>query len=143
MRHLHHRHQIQRTKEHRLATLASLSTALFLHGSIRTTLAKAKALRQYAEKIITMAKKAALSEDAAVKVHYRRLALAKVRDKKAVEKLFNERAQEFISRNGGYTRIYKLVPRKDAAEMALIQLIAANDEGYKKSAKKAVAAKAE
>ncbi len=142
MRHLKHRHQLGVKREHREALMASLSAALFTHGRIQTTLTKAKALRPFAEKIITYAKKAAQSEDKAVKVHYRRLAIAKVRDVAAVKKLFDERATEFLGRNGGYTRIYKIGTRiGDAAEMGLIELIAASDEGYKKSAKKAKPAK--
>ena len=103
----------------------------------------ARALRPFAEKVITLAKKAALTEDKAVKVHYRRLAVARVRDEDAVKTLFTERAQEFLKRNGGYTRIYKLGRRvSDAAETALIELVSANDEGYKKVAKAPVAKKA-
>ena len=142
MRHLKHRHQLGVKREHREAMMASLAAALFTHGRIQTTLTKAKALRPFAEKIITYAKKAALSEDKAVKVHYRRLAIAKVRDAAAVKKLFDERASEFLNRVGGYTRIYKIGARiGDAAEMGLIELIAASDEGYKKAAKKAKPAK--
>jgi large subunit ribosomal protein L17 len=142
MRHLKHRHQLNVKKEHREAMMASLASALFTHGRIQTTLAKAKALRPYAEKVITYSKKAALSEDKAVKLHYRRLAIATIRDVDAVAKLFNERASEFVKRPGGYTRIYKLGARiGDAAEIAIIELIAASDEGYKKSAKKAKPAK--
>jgi large subunit ribosomal protein L17 len=135
MRHRKHSHQLGIKRAHREALMASLSTALFAHGRIQTTLAKAKALRPYAEKIITYAKKAALAEESAVKVHYRRLAVARVRDADAVKKLFGERAAEFLKRPGGYTRIYKLVQRTgDAAEMALIELVSASDEGYKKTA---------
>ncbi len=143
MRHSNHRHTLGVTKEHRAALVANLASALFLHGQIRTTLAKAKALRPFAEKVITMAKKAAAATEPAVKVHYLRLALSRVRNKQAIYKLFNERASEFASRNGGYIRIYKLVPGKNAADMALIQLISAADEGYKKPSKKAPAKKAE
>lgn len=124
--------------------MASLAGALFLHGRIQTTLAKAKALRPFAEKIVTLAKKAAQTDDKVKKLHYYRLALAKVRQEEPVAVLFNKRAQEFLNRNGGYTRIYKLaIPRiGDATPMALIELIAADDEGYKKAPKKAPAKKA-
>ncbi len=123
--------------------MASLAGALFLHGRIQTTLAKAKALRPFAEKIVTLAKKAAQTDDKVKKLHYYRLALAKVRQEEPVAVLFNKRAQEFLNRNGGYTRIYKLaIPRiGDATPMALIELIAADDEGYKKAPKKAPAKK--
>ena len=134
MRHKNHRHQLGVKKEHRLALMANLAAALLTHGRIRTTLAKAKALRPFSEKIITLAKKAAATEDSAKKLHFRRLAIARVRDKGAVKKLFDERVEEFLVRNGGYTRIYKLVPRiGDAADMAIIELIDAADAGYEKS----------
>ena len=134
MRHLKHRHQLGVKKEHRQAIMASLSAALFRHDRIQTTLGYAKALRPFAEKIITLAKKAAATDDTAKKLHFRRLALAKVRDESAVHFLFADKVQKFLKRSGGYTRIYKLVPRVgDAANMAIIELIEADDEGYKKT----------
>ena len=136
MRHLKHRHKLGVKTPHRGALLANLSASLFLHKRIRTTLAKAKALRPFAEQVITLAKKAHLAEDPARKLHYRRLAVSKVRDQEAVAVLFNERAEEFLNRSGGYTRIYKLVPRQgDSAGMAIIELIDADDEGYTKPKK--------
>jgi len=119
--------------------MGNLAVALITHGRIQTTLTKAKALRPFIEKIITLAKKADSANDAARKLHFRRLAISRVRDKAAVAKLFDERVSEFTERNGGYTRIYKLGQRiGDAAEVALIELIDGNDEGYsKKPAKKA------
>lgn len=145
MRHLKHRFQLGRKKEHRAALMSNLGAALLRHGRIQTTLPKAKALRPFVEKIITLAKKAegASPEKA---LHYRRLALARIRDEDAVATLFNERASEFSKREGGYTRIYKLGTRiGDAAEMAVIQLIAAEDEGYaskpRKKSKSAAKAK--
>ena len=148
MRHCKHRHQLGVKKEHRQALMASLAGALFLHNRIRTTLAKAKALRPFAEKIVTLAKKAAQTDDKVKKLHFYRLALAKVRQEEPVAVLFNERAKEFLNRDGGYTRIYKLaLPRVgDAADMAIIELIAADDKGYAKTpkaAKSAPKAKAE
>ena len=136
MRHLKHRFQLGRKKEHRAALMSNLGAALLRHGRIQTTLPKAKALRPFIEKIITLAKKAeGASPERAL--HYRRLALARVRDKDAVATLFNERAADFSKRNGGYTRIYKLGTRiGDAAEMAVIQLIPGEDEGYPKKARK-------
>ena len=118
--------------------MGNLAVALVSHGRIETTLAKAKALRPFIEKIITLAKKAEKANDAARKLHFRRLAIARVRDKKAVAVLFDERVTEFTERAGGYTRIYKLGQRVgDAAEMGLIELIDGNDEGYEKPKKKA------
>lgn len=142
MRHLKHRHQLGVKKEHRQAIMASLSAALFRHDRIQTTLGYAKALRPFAEKVITLAKKAAATEDTAKKLHFRRLALARVRNESAVHFLFADKVQKFLKRNGGYTRIYKLVPRVgDAANMAIIELIEADDEGYKKAPAKKAAKK--
>lgn len=145
MRHRSHRHSLGVKKEHREALMANLAAALFRHGRIETTLAKAKALRPFAEKIITLAKKAAATDDAARKLHYRRQAIAKVRDKAAVKALFDERINEFVNRKGGYIRIYKLIQREsDGASMGIIELIAGDDEGYskpKRSAKKPAAKK--
>lgn len=143
MRHLKHRFQLGRKKEHRIATMSNLGAALLRHGRIQTTLPKAKALRPFIEKVITLAKKAegASPEKA---LHYRRLAASRVRDKEAVGILFNEKASFFSDRPGGYTRIYKLGNRiGDAAEMAVIQLIPAEDEGYAKKPRKSRPAKAE
>lgn len=140
MRHKKHRHQLGVKKEHRIALMANLASSLIIHGRIKTTLAKAKALRPFVEKIITLAKKAEKSESPAAAVHYRRQALAKIRNKEALRILFNEKVGEFTNRSGGYTRIYKVGTRiGDAAEMGLIEFIAADDEGYTKpKAKKAV-----
>jgi len=118
--------------------MGNLAVALITHGRIETTLAKARALRPFIEKIITLAKKAEKANDAARKLHFRRLAIARVRDKQAVAQLFDERVSEFVDRPGGYTRIYKIGQRiGDAAEMALIELIDGSDEGYSKPKKKA------
>lgn len=143
MRHRNHNHLLGVKKEHREAMIASLAMALFTHGRIQTTLAKARALRPFAEKIITLAKRAAATEDAAKKLHFRRLAIARVRDRDAVKKLFDERVSEFLNREGGYTRIYKLGNRiGDAAEIAIIELVAGDDQGYAKRGKaKAASAK--
>lgn len=138
MRHSKRRHKLGVSGPHRSAMMGNLAVALITHGRIETTLAKAKALRPFIEKVITLAKKAEKANDAARKLHFRRLAISRVRDKAAVAKLFDERAGEFVDRSGGYTRIYKLGQRVgDAAEMALIELIDASDEGYGKPKKKA------
>ena len=135
MRHRKHKHQLGVKSAHRISLIANLSCSLIEHGRIKTTLAKARALRPAVEKIITLAKKARATDDAARKVHYRRLAIARLRNKKAVSKLFDELVDQFIGRNGGYTRIYKLaLPRLgDAADMALIEFV---EEAPKKKAKK-------
>ena len=135
MRHNKHHASLGLTVEHRRAVMSNLSTALITHGRIETTLAKAKALRPFIEKIITKAKKAAAKTEKKDAIHLRRLALSDVRDETAVTKLFNETVKEFTNRAGGYTRIYKLGQQRggDAAEMALIEFVKADDPGYKKS----------
>jgi large subunit ribosomal protein L17 len=151
MRHQKHSHSLAgRSASHRSAMLSNMAASLIENDRIETTLAKAKALRPFVEKIITKAKQAAAKTEAKDALHLRRLALKDVRNEDAVTLLFNEKYKEFANRNGGYTRIYKLaLPRiGDAAEMALIEFVKADDQGYKKSkkgskAKKAAPAKAE
>ena len=142
MRHNKRKHKLGVSGPHRSAMMGNLMTALITHGRIETTISKARALRPVIEKIITLAKKAEKANDAARKLHYRRLAIARVRDKNAVAKLFDELVSEFTDRNGGYTRIYKLGQRiGDAAEMGLIEFVDGNDEGYSKKPKKKAAKK--
>ena len=140
MRHNKHHASLGVTREHREAMLSNLAASLLEHGRIQTTLTKAKALRPFVEKIITKAKQAAAVPQengklAARAIHLRRLALADVRNEDAIKKLFNESYKEFVNRNGGYTRIYKLGAQRqsDAAELALIEFVKADDPGYKKS----------
>ncbi|MFM8619872.1 MAG: 50S ribosomal protein L17 [Opitutaceae bacterium] len=135
MRHNKHHASLGVTREHRRAMLSNLAASLIDHGRIQTTLTKAKALRPFVEKIITKAKQAAAKTERKDAIHLRRLALAEVRDENAVNKLFNELHKEFANRNGGYTRIYKLGPQRqsDAAELAIIEFVKAEDQGYKKS----------
>jgi large subunit ribosomal protein L17 len=134
MRHKKHHASLGVTVEHRRAMLSNLSASLITHGRIQTTLAKARALRPFIEKVITKAKQAAAKTEKADAVHLRRLALKDVRDENAVTLLFNEKYKEFEKRTGGYTRIYKLGARRvsDAAELALIEFVKADDPGYKK-----------
>jgi large subunit ribosomal protein L17 len=104
------------SSSHQKALLANLATSLFEHGRIKTTEPKARALRPYAEKLITHAKKGSL--------HNRREVLKKIRDKDVVHALFAEIGPFFADRNGGYTRIIKVEPRKgDNAPMAVIELV--------------------
>jgi large subunit ribosomal protein L17 len=104
------------SSSHQKAILANLATALFEHGRIKTTEPKARALRPYAEKLITHAKKGTL--------HNRREVLKKIRDKDIVHNLFAEIGPFFADRNGGYTRIIKVEARKgDNAPMAVIELV--------------------
>ena len=145
MRNQSKKHHLGKAQDQRNALLRSLATELILHGEIKTTMARAKALKPYAENIITLAKQGTL--------HSRRLAAKFIFDKetgkfmnfetgevlegvekadkeqKAVaqtilRKLFVETGKKYANRNGGYTRIYRMPPRRgDAAEMALIQLV--------------------
>jgi large subunit ribosomal protein L17 len=101
---------------HQKLMLGGLAAALFEHEKVRTTEAKAKALRPFAERMITFAKRG--------DVHARRQVLKAVPDRDVVHRLFDEIAPRMAERNGGYTRILKLGPRKgDGAPMALIELV--------------------
>lgn len=116
MRHRVNTFKIGRSSAHRQAMLANMVSSLFEHGSIRTTVVKAKAARSFAERLITIGKKGDL--------HRRRLAVSRLRNKDAVKKLFDEIAPKYENRNGGYTRILKLGSRRgDAAEMCILQLV--------------------
>jgi len=142
MRHQTKKHTLGKAQDQRDALLRSLATELFMHGEIKTTLARAKALKPYAEEIITYAKKGDLnSRRQAAKFifdketgKYMDLATGEVfdapqADKKlaaetVLRKLFVVIGKKYSNRDGGYTRIYHLPPRRgDAAEMALIQLV--------------------
>lgn len=116
MRHRKKGRKLSRSPAHRKATLRNLAANLFRHGRIETTTAKAKEVRPFAERLITLARRGDL--------HARRLAIRRLRDKDAVSLLFEEIGPRFTERPGGYTRILKLGSRKgDAAEMALIELV--------------------
>ena len=132
MRHRVDTFKVGRSSAHRRSMLANMVSSLFEHGSIQTTVVKAKAARSFAERLITIGKKGDL--------HRRRLAVSKLRDKGAVKKVFDEIAPGYDGRNGGYTRILKLGKRRgDAAEMCILQLVevAAVEEAPKKEAKAA------
>lgn len=116
MRHRKKGRSLSRTASHRRAVLRNLATALFRHGRIQTTTAKAKELRPFAERLITLAKRGDL--------HARRLAARRIHDRDVLGKLFDEIGPRFADRPGGYTRILKLGARRgDAAETALIELV--------------------
>lgn len=116
MRHQKRSARFGRESSHRLAMFQNMSISLFKHELIRTTLAKAKALRGIAEPLITLAK-----EDT---VHLRRIAFARLRDKETVKKLFNELGPRYKNRPGGYVRVLKDGYRKgDNAPMAIIALV--------------------
>ncbi len=120
MRHRKKLNHLGRKAEHRKALMSNLAVALIMHKRIKTTLPKAKALRQFVEPLITRAK-----DDT---THNRRIAFRYLRNKYAVTELFREVAKRAENRPGGYTRILKLGPRKgDGAEMAIIELVDFNE----------------
>ncbi len=141
MRHQTKKHQLSRAQDQRKALLRSLATQLFLHGEIRTTMAKAKALKSYADKVISLAKKGDLNSrrialryiydiktDRYMDVETKAIVEEKTEGKKLMDetvlrKLFTEISSKYANRNGGYTRIYRMPNRRgDNSEMALIQL---------------------
>ena len=116
MRHGSKGRQLGRTSEHRTATLRSMATSLFRHGRIETTTAKAKELRPFAERLITLARKGDL--------HAIRLAGRQIQDREVLSRLFKEIGPRFAERQGGYTRVLKTGFRQgDGAETALIELV--------------------
>lgn len=109
--------KLNMTSSHRMAMFRNMVTSLLKHEKIRTTCTRAKELRGWADHLITLAKRGDL--------HARRQALSIVREKSVVHKLFEEAAERFASRTGGYTRVTKIGRRfGDAAPMSLIQLVA-------------------
>jgi large subunit ribosomal protein L17 len=116
MRHGQKGRKLGRTASHKRAMLNNMATSLFQHGTIRTTLPKAKELRGVAERLITFAKRGDLSA--------RRQVLRRIQNKVIVSKLFDEIGPSFSDRAGGYTRILKLGPRRgDSTELCMIQLV--------------------
>ncbi|HEY1791022.1 MAG TPA: 50S ribosomal protein L17 [Verrucomicrobiae bacterium] len=116
MRHLKRTAKLGRTSEHRNAMLANLVCSLIEHRRVTTTLARAKAARSVAEKMVTLGKKGT--------VHHRRLAVARLHQEDAARILFKEIAPAFKDRNGGYTRIVKMNQRNgDAAQRAILEWV--------------------
>ena len=116
MRHRVGGRKLQRTSSHRAALFRNMAAALIKHEQITTTLAKAKELRPYVEKLVTLAKKGGLSN--------RRLAHARLLDDTQLKKLFEVLAERYASRNGGYTRVIKAgIRASDAASMAIIEFV--------------------
>lgn len=116
MRHRKKGRKLSRTASHKRATMRNMAASLFRHGRIETTTAKAKELRPFAERLITLAKRGDL--------HARRLAATKIQDRQVLGSLFDDIGPRYSERPGGYTRILKLGNRKgDAAEMSLIELV--------------------
>ncbi|MGL5000630.1 MAG: 50S ribosomal protein L17 [Cetobacterium sp.] len=108
--------KLGRRSDHRKAMLMNLTISLILSDRIETTVTRAKELRKFAERMITLGKKGTLS--------HRRQAFAFLRSEEAVAKIFNDLAPKYMERNGGYTRIMRTsVRRGDSAEMAIIELV--------------------
>jgi len=116
MRHNAKGRQLSRTSTHRRAMLNNMAASLFEHGGVTTTEAKAKELRPFAEKLITLARRGDL--------HSRRLVERRIKDREVLHKLFAEIGPRFAARPGGYTRILKLGHRPgDGADVAKIELL--------------------
>lgn len=116
MRHKYGGRKLNRTSSHRIALLRNMSAALIKHEQITTTLPKARELRPYVEKLITLAKKGGLSN--------RRLAHARLLDDAQLVKLFDVLAERYSGRAGGYTRVIKAgIRASDAAPLAVIELV--------------------
>ena len=116
MRHRVGGRKLQRTSAHRAALFRNMSAALIKHEQITTTLAKAKELRPYVEKLVTLAKKGGLAN--------RRLAHSRLLDDTQLKKLFEVLAERYANRNGGYTRVIKAgIRASDAAHMAVIEFV--------------------
>ena len=129
MRHRVKGRKLNRTASHRLATFRALATALFREKKIKTTVAKAKSLREFAEPLISKAKNDTVAS--------RRLVARQIQDKEILKELFNEIAPKVGDRPGGYTRVVKLGQRQgDGAEMAIIELVDYNDVNSKPKAPK-------
>ena len=127
MRHRRAGKKLGRDSAHRKALYSNLAGALIEHGRIKTTVAKAKAVKPFAEQMITLGKRGDL--------HARRLALAELRSQDVVHVLFAEVAPRFADRPGGYTRIVKLGPRQgDAAEMVFLELVDHDPTGARPTA---------
>lgn len=135
MRHRKAGLKLNRTPSHRNAMFRNMVTSLFKHDRIRTTGAKAKELRRWADHLITLAKRGDL--------HARRQALAIVREKDVVHKLFENAVERFGAVSGGYTRVVKLGRRPgDAAPVSLVELVVSQDTQKKKTKKKKTKAEA-
>lgn len=122
MRHGKKTAKLGRTASHRKAMLSNMMTSLFAHERITTTQTRAKELKRTAERVITFAKQGDL--------HARRRVLRVIEDKQVVAKLFDELGPRYKSRNGGYTRVVKLGPRRgDGAFMSIVELVDRPGEG--------------
>jgi len=135
MRHRARSRKLGRTSAHRKAMYRNMVTSLLDHESIRTTDAKAKEVRRLAERMITLGKRGGL--------HARRRALRVIRSRHITEKVFDDLAERYRSRPGGYTRVLKLGPRVgDAASLSVVQLVESGAEAEEPKGKKATRKKA-
>ncbi len=125
MRHRRHSSRLNRTTEHRTALMRNLACAIIEHGMIKTTVPKAKNVRQYIERVITIAKDGlAANDDAGIGLAKRRLAFSYLNNKEAVKRLFSDVAPACAKRPGGYTRIVRAGVRQgDGAPMCFIELV--------------------
>ncbi len=124
MRHRVDHRKLGRTSEHRLALMRNMVASLFEHGRITTTVPKAKEARRYAEKVITLGKKAIAATDPAQALHYRRQALVALHDKNAVKALIEKVAPTYKERQGGYTRVLRAGYRLgDNGSIAIFELV--------------------
>lgn len=129
MRHGKKFNHLSRKKGHRKALLKNMSISLIEHKRIRTTVAKAKALRQYIEPLLTRARKAASEEKIKDATHHRRVIFSHLQNKEAVKTLFGEIAMKIADRPGGYVRILRTGFRQnDAADMCIIELVDFNTD---------------
>jgi large subunit ribosomal protein L17 len=130
MRHRVAGKKLSRSKDHRKALRRNLMNELFRHERIKTTRAKAEAIRGETEKLITLAKRGLAHEDSQRAVHARRIALSRLNNNRnSVTKLFDELAPRYEDRPGGYTRMFKLGLRNgDRAEMVLLELVDREEE---------------
>jgi large subunit ribosomal protein L17 len=129
MRHGKKFNHLSRKKGHRKALLKNMSISLITHKRIRTTVAKAKALRQYIEPLLTRARKAASEEKIKDATHHRRVIFSHLQNKEAVKILFGEIAMKIADRPGGYVRILRTGFRQnDAADMCIIELVDFNTD---------------
>src|SRR3954451_22079427 len=144
MRHRVSHRKLGRVTEHRIAMLRNQASALILHERLETTVPKAKELRPFVERIITLAKRGIAAGDANGKsLHARRLVLRDIQDRDVVGKLFDTIAPRFEGRPGGYTRILRIGFRRgDSAEVAQIELVGSEFNPNAESEKAASAAKA-
>ncbi len=132
MRHGRKIAKLGRTASHRKAMLSNMMTSLFVHERITTTQTRAKELKRTAERVITFAKQGDL--------HARRRVLRVIEDKQVVAKLFDELGPRYKSRNGGYTRVVKLGPRRgDGAFMSIVELVDRPGEGVADSVEETAA----